>query len=92
MMELLLHSCAAHAGVKKDLLASASQLCAMEKAATFVGTIKECGHKFCVRCVTTHVHKTMVNGHVLCPLCRTAADLSLLLSVLQTPRADSKPA
>ena len=40
--------------------------------ATFVGTIKECGHKFCVRCVTTHVHKTMVNGHVLCPLCRTA--------------------
>ena len=28
--------------------------------------------KFCVRCVTTHVHKTMVNGHVLCPLCRTA--------------------
>ena len=37
-----------------------------------VGTIKECGHKFCVRCVTTHVHKTMVNGRVLCPLCRTA--------------------
>ena len=28
--------------------------------------------KFCVRCVTTHAHKTMVNGHVLCPLCRTA--------------------
>ena len=40
--------------------------------ATFVGTIKECGHKFCVRCVATHVQKTMANGHVLCPLCRTA--------------------